>query len=95
MSVECECGAFGVGGGGAECVSERLQRGVGVGEQRGEGVCARPMLPTDPLSERGRGQFIIAHLARAFDIRTDERGRTVYDVVLDCEHEFATAQAPA
>lgn len=73
--------------------SERYPRLI-IGDL-GEGVCARPMLPTDPLSERGRGQFIIAHLARAFDIRTDERGRTVYDVVLDCEHEFATAQAPA
>ncbi len=61
----------------------------------GEGVRARPILPTDPLSERGRGQFIIGHLARSFEIRTDEHGRTIYDVVLNCEREIVTESAPA
>jgi PAS domain S-box-containing protein len=61
----------------------------------GAGVSARPVLPTDPLSERGRGQFIIAHLARSFEIRTDECGRTIYDVVLNCERDIVTTGAPA
>jgi len=61
----------------------------------GEGVTPRPQLPSDPLSERGRGHFIISHLAREFSIRTEPDGRVVYDVVLDAEREIATAQVPA
>ena len=51
----------------------------------GGGVEARPQLPVDPLSERGRGHFLISELARSFSIHADPAGRLVYDVVLACE----------